>query len=53
MGGPQGGGANMMQRPPPQQPYSPMRGGTMQMQNQPVGVKRPQDVRGPMPPAKK
>lgn len=49
--GPQGSGGSMMQRPP-QQPYSPMRGGTMQMQTPPGGVKRPQDNRGPMPPAK-
>lgn len=41
-------GGTMMQRPP-QQPYSPMRGGPMQ---NPSGVKRPSDSRGALPPQK-
>lgn len=41
-------GGSMMQRPP-QQPYSPMRGGPMPPQ---PGVKRPTDTRVGIPPQK-
>lgn len=39
----------MIQRPPPQAPYSPMRTGPMPPQQ---GVKRPTDARGPLQPKK-
>lgn len=41
-------GGSIMQRPP-QQPYSPMRGGPIQNQ---TGVKRPTDNRVGLPPPK-